>query len=63
MTVQQLIEKLQTLDLNAEVIIEENHGEFYPVNEDQFSEERITDDYYQSFEEDEGEMKLVIRVQ
>ena len=63
MTVQQLIEKLQTLDLNAEVIIEENHGEFYPVSDDQFSEERITDDYYQSFEEDEGEMKVVIRVQ
>ena len=35
MIIQQLNEKLQTLDQNTEVIIEENHGEFYSVNEDQ----------------------------
>ena len=63
MTVQQLIEKLQSFNPDTEVIIEENHGEFYPVSEDQFCEERITDDYYHSFEEDEGKIKVVIRAQ
>ena len=61
MTVQQLIEKLQTLDPNAEVIIEENHGEYYPIHEDRFYEERITEDYYYASEEDEGETMVVIR--
>jgi len=63
MTVQELIEKLQSLTPDAEVIIEKNHGEFYPISEDQFSEETITDDYYKSFEEDEGKTKVVIREQ
>tara|TARA_Y100001958_G_C21105617_1_gene454182 strand:+ start:180 stop:368 length:189 start_codon:yes stop_codon:yes gene_type:complete len=61
MTVQQLIEKLQTLDPNAEVIIEENHGEYYPIRDDRFYEERITEDYYHATEEDEGETMVVIR--
>ena len=61
MTVQQLIEELQTLDLNAEVIIEENHGEYYPIREENFYEERITEDYYHVSEEDEGESMVVIR--
>ncbi len=62
MTVQELIEKLQTLNPNAEVVIEENHGEYYPVQEDRFYEEMITDDYYYASQEDkDAEMKVVIR--
>ena len=61
MTVQQLIEKLQTLDPNTEVIIEENHGEYYPICDDRFYEERITKDYYHAKEEDEGENMVIIR--
>ena len=62
MTVQELIEKLQTLNPNAEVVIEENHGEYYPVQEDRFYEEMITGDYYYASQEDkDAEMKVVIR--
>ena len=62
MTVQLLIEKLQTLNPNFEVVIEENHGEFYPIHDENVSEGMITEDYYQSFEEDEGKKVVVVRV-
>ena len=52
MTVQQLIEKLQTLNPNSEVVIEENHGEYYPVLEEKFYEEKLTKNYYHASEED-----------
>ena len=63
MTVQQLIEKLQTLNPNDEVIIEENHGAFYPVKEERFYEEIITKNYYHASEEelDKGINVVVIR--
>lgn len=61
MTVQQLIEKLKTLNPSDEVIIEENHGEYYPIKEERFYEERITEDYYHASEEDEGKKVVVIR--
>ncbi len=52
MTVQQLIEKLKTLNPDAEVIIEENHGEYYPVKEERFYEEKITANYHHASEEE-----------
>ena len=52
MTVEQLIEKLKTLNPSDEVIIEENHGEYYPVQEDRIYEETLTKNYYHASEEE-----------
>tara|TARA_B100001173_G_scaffold302275_1_gene303773 strand:- start:349 stop:549 length:201 start_codon:yes stop_codon:yes gene_type:complete len=66
MTVQQLIEKLQTLNSNDEVIVEENHGEYYRVEEERIISEMMTeDDGFLNFACDEdtnGKMMVVIRL-
>ena len=61
MTVQQLIEKLKTLNPNDEIIIEENHGEYYPIQEDRIYKETLTKNYHHASEEDEGKKVVVIR--
>lgn len=62
MTVKELIEKLQTLNLNAEVVIEEGSRECYPVREENIEEDMITNDYHPASVEDlEAEVKVVIR--
>ena len=63
MTVQQLIEKLKTLNPNDEVIIEENHGEYYPIQEDRIYKETLTKNYHHASEEelDKGIKVVVIR--
>lgn len=61
MTVQQLIEKLKTLNPNDEIIIEENHGEYYPIQEDRIYKETLTKNYHNASEEDEGKKVVVIR--
>ena len=66
MTVQQLIEKLQSLNPNDEVIVEENHGEYYRVEEERIISEMMTEDdgfLNHAFEEDtNGKMMVVIRL-
>ena len=63
MTVQELIEKLKTLNPNTEVVIEENHGEYYPVQEDRIYKETLTKNYYHASDEelDKGLNVIVIR--
>ena len=45
MTVQQLIEKLKTLNPNDEVIIEVDHDEIVPLKAERVVEDLITPDY------------------
>ena len=45
MTVEQLIEKLQTLNPNDEVVIEVNHDDIVPLKEDRIIEDIITSNY------------------
>jgi len=63
MTVKELIEKLQSLNPDDEVVIEENHGEYYPAKEDRIYEEVIHKNYYHASEEelDKGLKVVVIR--
>ena len=43
MTVQELINKLQTLNPNDEIIVEENHGEYYHIDPDRIEKEMMVD--------------------
>ena len=63
MTVKELITKLQSLNPDDEVVIEENHGEYYPVKEKRIHEEVIHKNYYHAYEEelDKGLKVVVIR--
>ena len=63
MTVQELIEKLKTLNPNTEVVIEENHCEYYPIQEDRIYKETLTKNYYHASDEelDKGLNVIVIR--
>ena len=45
MTVQQLIEKLQTLNPDSEVLIEVDHDEIVPLKAERVVEDLITPDY------------------
>ena len=62
MTVKELIEKLNNMDPDAEVLVEENHGDFYPVSDDHIYEHNVTEDYYTAHEEDNGKKAVVISV-
>ena len=44
MTVEQLINKLQSLNLNNEVLIEVDHDEMVPLKEDRVIEDLVTPD-------------------
>lgn len=62
MTVKELIEKLQTLNPNSEVVIEEGSRECYPVREENVTQVMMTDDYYPADQETmEAELKVVLR--
>ena len=66
MTVQQLIEKLQTFNPNDDVIIEGNHGEYDHILEDHIEKEMMVDcdgHLHHAYEEDEdGKIMVLIRV-
>ena len=59
MTVEQLIEKLQTLNLNDEVVIEVNHDDIVPLEEDRIVEDIMTSNYRLTDEEDENSRRVV----
>lgn len=63
MTVQELIEKLQSLNPNDQIIVEENHGEYYHINPDRIKEEMMEEDdgfLHHASEEDLIATKMVI---
>ena len=59
MTVEQLIEKLQTLNLNDEVVIEVNHDDIVTLKEDRIVEDIMTSNYRLTDEEDENSRRVV----
>ena len=63
MTVQELIEKLQSLNPNDQIIVEENHGVYYHINADRITEEMIEEDdgfLHHASEEDLVAKKMVV---
>jgi hypothetical protein len=60
MTVEQLIEKLQSLNPTDEVVIERNHDDIVPLRESNVEEERLTKDYYHASEEDIDAKRVVV---
>ena len=60
MTVEQLIEKLQSLNPTDEVVIELNHDDIVPLRESRVEEERLTKDYYHTSEEDIDAKRVVV---
>ena len=61
MTVEQLINKLQTFNPNDEVVIEVNHDLIVPLDEDRIEEDKITTDYYRALPDfDEGARKVIV---
>tara|TARA_B100000902_G_C27241953_1_gene880497 strand:+ start:862 stop:1062 length:201 start_codon:yes stop_codon:yes gene_type:complete len=63
MTVQQLIEKLQSLNPDDQIIIEENHGVLYHISEKRITEEMIEEDggfLHHASEEDLVAKKMVV---
>lgn len=60
MTVQQLIEKLQSLDPRDEVVIEVNHDDIVLLKEDRIVEDVITQDYRLATQEDVETRKVVV---
>ena len=60
MTVQQLIEKLQSLDPHDEVVIEVNHDLIVLLKEDRIVEDVITQDYRLATQEDVETRKVVV---
>lgn len=66
MTVQQLIEKLQTLNPTDEVIIEGNHGEYDRIYEDHIENEMMVDFHghlhHASEEDEDAKIMVIIRV-
>ncbi len=63
MTVQELIEKLQTFNPNDEIIIEGNHGEYDRILEDHIENEMMVDFHghlHHAYDEDEEAKNMVI---
>ena len=61
MTVEQLIEKLKTLNPNDEVVIEVNHDLIVPLDTEKVEEGKITTDYYRALPDfDEGARKVIV---
>ena len=59
MTVQQLIEKLQSLDPHDEVVIEVNHDDIVPLKEDRIVEDFMTQDHRLTTQEDVEARKVI----
>jgi hypothetical protein len=60
MTVEQLIEKLQSLNPADEVVIELNHDDIVSLRESNIEEESLTADYYHASEEDIDVKRVVV---
>ena len=60
MTVEQLIEKLQTLNPNDEVLIEIDHDEIVSLKEERVVEDLMTSDYRLTTQEDVDARKVVV---
>jgi len=59
MTVQQLIEKLQSLDPHDEVVIEVNHDDIVPLKADRIVEDFMTQDHRLATQEDVEARKVI----
>ena len=59
MTVQQLIEKLQSLDPHSDVVIEVNHDDIVPLKEDRIVEDFMTQDHRLTTQEDVEARKVI----
>ena len=59
MTVEQLIEKLKTLNPNDEVVIELNHDDIVPLEEDRIVEDIMTSNYRLTTEDYEDSRRVV----
>jgi len=59
MTVQQLIEKLQSLDPHNEVVIEVNHDDIVPLKADRIVEDFMTQDHRLTTQEDVEARKVI----
>ena len=59
MTVQQLIEKLQSLDPHDEVVIEVNHDDIVTLKEDRIVEDFMTQDHRLTTQEDVEARKVI----
>ena len=63
MTVEQLINKLQTLNPSDEVLIEVDHDEIVPLKEERVVEDLVTDDNRLATGEDlDGRKVVILRV-
>ena len=60
MTVEQLIEKLQTLNPNDEVLIEVDHDEIVTLKGERVVEDLVTPDHRLATQEDMDARKVVI---
>ena len=60
MTVEQLIEKLKTLNPHDEVLIEVDHDEIVSLKEDRVVEDLVTPDHRLTTQEDEDARKVVV---
>ena len=60
MTVEQLIEKLQTLNPNNEVLIEIDHDEIVSLKEERVVEDLMTSDHRLTTQEDMDARKVVV---
>ena len=60
MTVQELIEKLQSLNPQDEVLIEVDHDEIISLKEERVVEDLMTPDYRLATQEDMDARKVVI---
>ena len=60
MTVEQLIEKLQTLNPNDEVLIEVDHDEIVSLKEERIVEDLMTSDHRLTTQEDMDARKVVV---
>lgn len=60
MTVEQLIEKLRTLNPTDEVLIEVDHDEIVTLEEDRIEEDLVTPDHRLATQEDMDARKVVV---
>ena len=60
MTVQQLIEKLQSLNPDDDVLIEVDHDDIVPLEEDRVIEDLMTPDHRLATQEDMDARKVVL---
>lgn len=60
MTVQELIEKLQTLNPSDEVLIEVDHDEIVMLKDDRIEEDLVTPDLRLATQEDMDARKVVV---